>query len=60
MLAGNFQKNNKICCTIIRETKVLSGVGFTNSTKFGQNAEKPGPFGQKFIKPPLNELDEAL
>ena len=25
-----------------------------------QNAEKPGPSGQKFSKPPLKELDEAL
>ena len=27
---------------------------------FQQNAEKPGPSGQKFSKPPLEELDEAL
>ena len=25
-----------------------------------QNAENPGPSGQKFSKPPLKELDEAL
>ena len=25
-----------------------------------QNAEKPGPSGQKFSKPLLKELDEAL
>ena len=25
-----------------------------------QNAEKTGPSGQKFSKPPLEELDEAL
>ena len=25
-----------------------------------QNAEKPGPSGQTFSKPPLKELDEAL
>ena len=25
-----------------------------------QNAEKPGPSGQKFSKPPLKEVDEAL
>ena len=24
-----------------------------------QNAEKPGPSGQKFSKPPLKELDKA-
>ncbi len=25
-----------------------------------QNAKKPGPSGQKFSKPPLKEVDEAL
>ena len=25
-----------------------------------QNTEKPDPSGQKFSKPPLKELDEAL
>ncbi len=41
-----------------------NGVKQTKMTTFftiiEQNAEKPGPSGQKFSKPPLKELDEAL
>ena len=41
-----------------------NGVKQTKMTTFftlvEQNAEKTGPFDQKFSKPPLKELDEAL
>ena len=40
---------------VVKQTKVTSFF-----TIVEQNAEKPGPSGQKFSKPPLKELDEAI
>ena len=40
---------------VVKQTKVT-----TFFTIVEQNAEKPGPSGKKFSKPPLEELDEAL
>ena len=40
---------------MVKQTKVT-----TFFTVVEQNAEKPGPSGKKFSKPPLEELDEAL
>ena len=40
---------------VVKQTKVTSFF-----TVVEQNAEKPGPSGQKFSKPPLKELDGPL
>ena len=40
---------------VVKQTKVT-----TYFTVVEQNPENPGPSGQKFSKPPLEELDEAL
>ena len=55
---GKFEDSNCLiwkCYKVVKQTKVT-----TFFTVVEQNPEKPGPSGQKFSKPPLEELDEAL
>ena len=49
------EKSNGVKQTDPKQTKMANFF-----TIVEQNAEKPGPSGQKFSKPPLKELNEAL
>ena len=60
---SNKRKSNEVadssgvkCSKLIEKIYKMT----TFFTVVEQNAEKPGPSGQKFSKPPLEELDEAL